>query len=189
MKFRYCWLVAAVALGSGCGKDERDEAARLTKVLTEKQANFASANALEKTFIGSARAWCGGITANGGGKGAVLDENAAVAAELAKNSVAVGAELSQVRQAVDDLSLKEEFTQGVRATLATQLTKRQRYLQDMRALLDQAGPEFLTYHQSKTYKGDLFPGGLGKLESMLDSYAIPNDDVGAALGALKSKYN
>jgi hypothetical protein len=57
----------------------------------------------------------------------------------------------------------------------------------MRALLDQAGPEFLTYHQSKTYAGDLFPGGIGKLDAMLSSYAIPNDDVAAALTALKTK--
>jgi hypothetical protein len=182
-------LLAVAALCTGCGKEERSEAIRLSQALTAKQANFANANALEKSFIGSARAWCGGITANGAGKGEALDQNAAVAAELARNSVAIGAELSQVRQAVDNQSLKSEFPQGVRATLVTQLTKRQRYLQDMRALLEQAGTEFLDYEKSKTYAGDLFPGGLNKLEAMLDRYAIPNDDVKTALAALKEKYN
>ena len=189
MKLRYGWLVVALALGTGCGKEERAEAARLSKVLNEKHANFTTADALEKSFVSSARAWCDGIATNGAGKGAALDQNAAVAAELAKNSVAIGAELSQVRQAVDDQSLKTDYTQNVRAALVTQLTKRQRYLQDMRALLEQAGPEFLTYKQSKAYAGDLFPGGIGKLQALLDRYAIPNDDVAAALATLNSKYN
>ena len=188
MKLTYSWLAVLAVVLVGCGKEERTEASQFSKVLTAKQANFANANTLEKSFISSARDWCGGITANGSGKGAALDQNAAVAAQLAKNAVAIGAELSQVRQAVDDLPLKSEFPQGVRATLATQLTKRQRYLQEMRALLEQAGPEFLTYKANKTYAGDLFPGGLSKLEAMLDRYAIPNDDVGTALTALKTKY-
>src|SRR6266568_3072383 len=138
-------------LFAGCGKEEHNEAVRLTKALTEKQANFASANALEKSFVTSARDWADGIAANGSGKGGALDQNAAVAAQLAKNAVAIGAELSQVRQAVEDLPLQAEFTKGVRSTLITQLTKRQRYLQDMRALLEQAGPEFLTYKVNKNY--------------------------------------
>jgi hypothetical protein len=188
LKLTYSWLAVLAVVLVGCGKEERTEASQFSKVLTAKQANFANANTLEKSFISSARDWCGGITANGSGKGAALDQNAAVAAQLAKNAVAIGAELSQVRQAVDDLPLKSEFPQGVRATLATQLTKRQRYLQEMRALLEQAGPEFLTYKANKTYAGDLFPGGLSKLEAMLDRYAIPNDDVGTALTALKTKY-
>jgi hypothetical protein len=188
LKFVHCCLLAASVLLAGCGKEERSEAARLSKALKEKQPNFANANALEKSFVKSARDWAGGITANGSGKGAALDQNAAVAAELAKNAVAIGAELSQVRQAVDDQTLQAEFTKGVRSTLVTQLTKRQRYLQDMRALLEQAGPEFLTYKANKSYAGDLFPGSVGKLDAMLSSYAIPNDDVGTALTALQTQY-
>lgn len=188
MKFPYFCIAATAIFLVGCGKEERNEALRLSKGLTAKQANFTNANTLEKSFISSARAWCDGIAANGGGKGDALDQNAAVSAELAKNAVAIGAELSQVRQVVDDQTLTAEFTQGVRASLVTQLTKRQRYLQEMRALLEQAGPEFLTYRKSTTYKGDLFPGGIGKLQAMFDRYAIPNDDVGTAIAALKAKY-
>ena len=188
MKLISCSFAALTLLLAGCGKEERTEASQFSKILTAKQANFASANTLEKSFISSARDWCSGITANGSGKGEALDQNAAVAAQLAKDAVAIGAELSQIRQAVDDLTLKSEFPQGVRAALATQLTKRQRYLQEMRALLEQAGPEFLTYKANKSYAGDLFPGSLNKLEAMLDRYAIPKDDVGTALTALKTKY-
>ena len=173
---------------AGCGKEEHSEAVRLTKVLTEKQANFSKAGELEKTFVTSARDWADGILANGSGKGAALDQNAAVSAQLARDAVAIGAELSQVRQAVDDQTLQAQFTKDVRSTLVTQLTKRQRYLQDMRALLEQAGPEFLTYKANKSYAGDLCPGGISKLAAMLGSHAIPNDDVGRALAALKTKY-
>ena len=136
-----------------------DRGVQFSKALTAKQANFATANTLEKSFVASARDWAAASRPMGRGKGDALDQNAAVAAELAKNAVAIGAELSEVRQALDDLeTLKSEFPQDVRSTLVTQLTKRQRYLQEMRALLEQAGPEFLTYKANKSYAGDLFPG-------------------------------
>ena len=48
--------------------------------------------------MNSARAWCTGITTNGAGRGAELEQNAAVATEIAKSAVAVSAQLSQVRQ-------------------------------------------------------------------------------------------
>jgi hypothetical protein len=103
--------------------------------------------------------------------------------------VAISAQLSQVRQAVDGPSLNEEFTQDVRNTLVTQLTKRQRQLQDMRALLEQSAPQFLEYKQSKAYVGDTYPDGVGKLDAMLHSYHAPEDALGTALGALQTKYN
>ncbi len=188
MKYTYCGFMALAVLLAGCGKEEHSEAARMAKALTEKQANFANAGALEKSFVASARDWADGIASNGSGKGAALDQNAAVAAQLAKDAVAIGAELSQVRGAVEDQTLNAQFTKDVRSTLITQLTKRQRYLQEMRSLLEQAGPEFLTYKLNKAYAGDLCPGAVNKLAGMLGSHAIPNDDVGAAITALKGKY-
>ena len=86
-------MLAAAALITGCGKQERTEAVQLAKLLTEKKANFAAANAIEKDFVSSDRAWCGGITANGAGRGVELDQNATVAAELAKSAVAASSEL------------------------------------------------------------------------------------------------
>jgi hypothetical protein len=185
----FCLLLAAVACLAGCGKQERAEAVQLAKALTAQKAGYASSSTIEKDFVESARAWCAGITTNGAGKGAELDQNAAVATQIAKSAVAVSAQLSQVRQVVDDLTLKEEYPREVRNTLITQVTQRQRTLQDMRALLEQSAPQFLQYAKDKTYKGDTYPDGIGKLNTMLGAYKEPADALAAALGALKEKYS
>jgi hypothetical protein len=180
--------MAAVCL-AGCGKQARNEAVQLAKALTAKKADYASSNAIEKDFVSSARAWCGGIVTNGAGRGAELDQNASVAAQIAKSAVAVSAQLGQVREVLDGQPLKEEFPRDVRNTLITQLTKRQRVLQDMRALLEQAAPQFLDYKKVKTYSGDTYPDSIGKLNAMLDTYQEPEDAIATALGALKAKYD
>ena len=185
---RYCLLLAGVAFIVGCGKPGRTEAVQLAKVLAEKKANFASANTIEKDVVSNARAWCGGITANGAGRGLELDQNATVAAELAKSAVAVSTQLSQVRQAVAGQPLKEEYPRDVRDALVTQLTKRQRLLQDIRALLEQSATQFLEYRHSKVYVGDTYPDGIVKLDALLQNYKVPEDAVGTALAALKEKY-
>jgi len=185
---RYGLLLAVAASITGCGKQERIEAVQFAKLLTGKKANFASANTIEKDFVISARAWCGGITANGAGRGVELDQNAAVAAELAKSVVAVSSQLSQVRQAIDGQPLQEEYPQHVRDVLTTQLTKRQRQLQDMRALLEQSAPQFLEYRHSKAYVGDTYPDGVGKLDALVRAYQAPEDALGSALADLQAKY-
>jgi hypothetical protein len=181
-------LLAVAAYLTGCGKQEHNEAVQLAKALTAKKADYISSNTTERDFVNSARAWCAGITTNGAGRGAELEQNSSVAAQIAKSAVAVSAQLSQVRQAVDDLPLKEEYPREVRNTLITQLTKRQRVLQDMRALLEQSVPQFLDYQKIKTYAGDTYPDGIGKLNTMLGTYKEPEDAIGAALTALKTKY-
>jgi hypothetical protein len=181
-------LPAAVACVTGCGKQERNEAVQLAKALNAKKADYASSNTIEKDFVNSARAWCAGITTNGAGRGAELDQNSAVATEIARSAVAVSTQLSQVRQVVDDLALKEEFPKDVRNTLITQLTKRQRALQDMRAQLEQAAPQFLEYRKMKSYAGDTYPDGIGKLNTMMGTYKEPEDAIATALTALKTKY-
>jgi len=184
----FCLLMAAAACLTGCGKQERNEAVQLAKTLTAKKADYASSNAIEKDFVSSARAWCAGITTNGAGRGAELDQNASVATQIAQSAVAVSAQLGQVRQAVDDQPLKAEYPRDVRNALITQLTQRQRLLQDMRALLEQAAPQFLEYKKVKTYAGDTYPDGIGKLNTMLGTYQEPEDAIATALGALKAKY-
>ena len=184
-----CLLVAAAVLIAGCGKQERIEAVQLAKLLTEKKADFAAAGAIEKDVVSSARAWCGGITANGAGRGVELNQNATVAAELAKSAVAASAELSKVRQAVDGQLLSEEYPRSVRNALITQLTNRQRQLQNMRVLLQQSATQFLEYRESKAYAGDSYPDGIGKLDSLLQTYRAPEDAVGTALAALNAKYS
>lgn len=188
MHSRHCLLLAGVALITGCGKQERTEAVQLAKALAETKANFASANTIEKDFVSSARAWCGGITSNGAGRGVELDQNAVVAAELAKSAVAISSQLSQVRQAINGQPLKEGYPRDVRNELTTQLTQRQRLLQDMRALLEQSAPQFLDYRHSKAYVGDTYPGAVGKLDALLRAYRAPEDALGNALAALRAKY-
>jgi hypothetical protein len=183
----HLWL-AAVAVLAGCGKQERIEAVQFAKTLTEKKATFAAADAIERELVSNARVWSANITANGAGRGAALDKNAARASELAKAAVAVSAKLSEVRQAIDDQMLKEEYPRSVRNELTTQLTKRQRLLQDMRALLDQSAPQFLEYKQSRAYAGDSYPDGIAKLDALLGVYKVPQDALGAALAALQTKY-
>ena len=184
-----CGLVAVVACFTGCGGQARIEAVRLTKVLTEKQADFNRANSLENEFVTNAKAWCGGITAGGSGKGIQLDQNAVVATELAKSVVAASAELGHIRQAVSDQPLTEEFPQGVRATLITELTKRQRMLQELRVLLEHSAPQFRQYGLDKKYAGDSYPGEIATLGAFLNAYKGPDDAVGSALSTLKTKYH
>jgi chromosome segregation ATPase len=186
---RYCLLLAAVALISGCGKQERMEAVQFAKALKAAQADFSGAGKTEKDFVTNARAWSGSITANGAGRGAELDQNASVAAELAKYTVSASSQLSQVRHAIDAQQIKEEFTRGVRDDLTTQLTKRQRRLQDLRALLEQSAPQFLQYKTDKSYKGDSYPDAVAKLDKLLSNYTSPDDAVAAALASLKEKYS
>jgi hypothetical protein len=181
-------LLSAVAFLTGCGKQERIEGVQFAKALAKQKANFASANTIEKDLVSSARAWSGGITANGAGRGVELDQNAVVSTELAKSAVAVSSQLSQVRQAIDSQPLKAEYPRNVRNVLTTQLTKRQRMLQDMRALLEQSAPQFLEYRHSKAYVGDTYPDGVGKLDVLLRAYKAPEDALGSALADLQAKY-
>jgi hypothetical protein len=181
-------LLGAVAFLTACGKEERTEAVRLAKVLSEKQADLARANTIEKDFVSSARAWCGGITTNGAGRGVELDQNATVATELAKSTVAISTELGHVRQALSAQSFKEEYPQTVSTELITRLTNRQRLLQEMRALLEKSALQFPEYRRDKTYAGDAYPGEIGKLNAILQAYRAPEDAVSAALAALKAKY-
>ena len=118
-------ILAAVVFASGCGKQERIEAVQLSQVLEKNQANLATANSVEKEFVSGLRGWAGDIIANGAGRGAQLDQNSTVAAQLAKSAAEIGAELGRVRQSFYDLSLKQEYPQTVRDGLITQLATRQ----------------------------------------------------------------
>jgi len=189
VKLRYCWLLAAVALFSGCGKEERTEAVRFSKTLQQKSADFAEANAMEKDFLASARSWCDSIMADGAGRGDQLNQNAAVAKDLAKSAAFISTQVGTVRQAVYDEPIKHEYAQSIRVNLITQLTKRQRLLQESRALLDDSAPGFLDLRLSRDYKGDSYPGGIPKLNVMLEGYSSPADIVADAIKSLKTKYD
>jgi hypothetical protein len=189
MKICYCWLAAAMLFVSGCGKEERREAVGFYKVLVEKRAAFAESNALEKGFVDSVRGWCAAITANGAGVAAQLDQNASVAQDLAKSSAAISAQVGQIRQAVYDRPIQKEFAKGVRSTLIGELTRRQRFLQELRAALQDSAAAFEGFRQSRGYKGDTYPAGIDKLTQLLQSYREPGDALAEAVTALTGKYN
>jgi hypothetical protein len=186
--FAYCLLAGAVFFACGCGKQERSEAVQLAKTLKQQKATFDAANAAEQEFVTKAKAWARGIMESGAGKGAGLDQNAAQAAQFAKDAVAVSTQLSQVRQGIDALTFTEEFPRGVKNELTTQLTKRQRLLHELKTLAEQAGPQFLQYKQMKDYAGDSYPEGITKLDDALRLHMRPEDAVGAALASLQEKY-
>jgi hypothetical protein len=186
MKY-YCALLAAVVFSFGCGKAERREAVGFYKVLAEKHAGFIQSNGLEKEFVGSVRSWCAAMV-NGGGRGKQLDQNESVAQDLAKSASAISAQVGQVRQAVYDLPMEEEFTKGVRSTLIGDLTRRQRVLQDFRAALQESAASFASFRQSREYKGDTYPAGIDKLNQILQRYSEPSDSVADATTALTAKY-
>ncbi|SPE37658.1 conserved hypothetical protein [Candidatus Sulfopaludibacter sp. SbA6] len=189
MRLRYGWLVASVLLSFGCGKEERMEAVRFDKLLTQKKAAFAESNAQEKEFVSGVRGWVAAMTANGAGIGTGLEQNASIAQDLAKSAAAVSAQVGLVRQAVYDLPVQKEFIQGVRNTLIGELTRRQRLLQDIRSALQETAAAFDGFRQSRDYKGDTYPAGIDKLTRILGSYKEPGDAVTDAMTALTAKYN
>jgi hypothetical protein len=192
MHIRKCSLIllaAAAVLLAACGKQERLEAVRFTQTLAAKQTNFTAAGALEKDLIANARGWCDAIAGYGSGRGPELEQNAVVASELAKSAMAASAQLSEVRQAIDAETLTGEFPRGIRSTLTSQLTRRQRALQDMRAMLEESAAEFRQYRQSKSYDGSSYPGAVSKLDALLSAYKTPEDAVGQAMQSLRTKYN
>jgi len=189
VKLRYCWLLAAAALFSGCGKEERAEAVRFSKTLQQKSADFAAANAMEKDFLASARSWCESVMTNGSGRGDQLKQNMAVAKDLSASAAFVSTKVGEVRQAVYDEPIKQEYPQSIRVNLITQLTKRQRFLQEARTLLDDSGPAFLELGLGPGYKGDSYPDAIPKLNVMLEGATSPHDVVGDAIQSLKTKYD
>ncbi len=189
MKKSYLFLiVAAAAVFSGCGGAEHEEAVRFAKILNARQADFSNANRTERQLVEKARAWVANITANGAGKAAALDQNAAVAAELLKAAQDVSAGISQVGVPLNELTLQAQFTKDTRSALSTELTKRQRSLQDLRTALEGLGPAFVALKKLPGYKGDTYPGGITALDTMLQNFRIPEDVVQKALTELKTNY-
>ena len=122
-------------------------------------------------------------------QGKELEQNASVAQDLAKSSAAISAVVGQVRQAIYDQSIQAEFPKGVRSTLIGDLTRRQRFLQDVRSALQDSATAFEGFRQSRGYKGETYPAGIDKLTQILQGYHEPGDSVTEAISALTQKYN
>ena len=189
MKRETCWLVlAASAVLCGCGGAARQEAIDLGKVLTDGRQDFAAANATEKDLVAATQGWAANIAGNGAGTGKQLEQNASVADDLAKSADQVSAHLGVLRKSVYEKPLQKEFIQNVRSTLITQITKRQRSLQDLRGALSDSASAFRELAQTRSYKGGSYPGAVDKINQMLQGYKAPGDVVGDALTALKTEY-
>ena len=126
--------------------------------------------------------------ANGSGSGKVLEQNATIARDFSKSADAISAEVGQVRQAVYNLTMTKDYTQEVRTTLIGQLTKRQRFLQELHMALDDAAKGFDSLGETKGYKGDSYPNAMGKLTTSVQGYRSQNDAVAEALAGLTEKY-
>ncbi|MGD0869937.1 MAG: hypothetical protein ABSB88_10330 [Bryobacteraceae bacterium] len=188
MKIRYGCILAAALVWTGCGRAERKEAVTFCKVLTQKHADFAATNALEKDLLGSTRSWCESIIAAGSGHGKDLSGNADSAKELAQSASLVSRQLGHLRQSLYDQPLRKENVQAIRAKLLSQIQKRQTMLQDVRVALEGAAANFLEFEQSRAYTGDTYPAGIDKLNSMLGGYTGAEDLLGKAIAELKATY-
>ncbi len=188
MSLRYCWLLAAAAFFTGCGKEERGEAVAFCKILEQKRADFTSANKVEKDFLESARTWSDSLMANGGGRAGELEQNAGVAKDLANSASTVSTQLGQVRDAVETMALNKEYLQDIRTGLINKISKRQRLLTEVRAALLESAAGFEEFRQSRAYNGDTYPTGIGKLNALVQGYKGPEDSVAQAIADLKAKY-
>jgi len=188
MKLRFGWLPIALAALCGCGGAAHQEALSLCKILANGHADFLAANAKETELMAATAAWADTIIRSGAGRGGQLEQNAKVAEDLANSADQVGTQVGQLRKAIFDLALQQEFTQGVRSTLTTQLTRRQRTLQELRTALTESAAQFRELSQTRSYKGDSYPTAIDKVNQMAQTAKPPEDVVGQALSALKDKY-
>lgn len=187
MFFRCCVLVGALVL-CGCGRQERAEAVRFWKVLENQRAEFAAFTEQETRFLDGAQSWCGAVMADGAGRGDQLNKHAEIAGQLAKSADVLSGRLGRIRQAVYNEKLESDGTRSVRSTLIDQFAQRQRYLQEVRAMFQEIGPVFVQFRNDRTYTGDTYPGGLGKLNERLLGPRGTRDVLEPAISALKEKY-
>jgi len=181
-------LLASAPIFTGCGRETHREAVALCQVLEKNQPNYNTANGMERDLVASTRGWTETIMTAGAGKGAELTQNAAVAKELAKSADLISTSLGELRKTVYDQDIQKEELQTVRTTINAQISKRQKFLSEIRVVLLETADQFDGLAQSRAYKGDTYPAGIDKLSHMLQSYHSPEDAVRQAIESLKSDY-
>jgi len=181
-------VLASTPLFTGCGKEAHREAAALCQVLERSQPVYNNANGMERDLVTSTRSWTDTIMTNGGGRGAEIAQNAGVARELARSADLISTQLGELRKTVYDQPLKKEELQTVRTAINAQITKRQKFLSEIRIVLMDTGAQFEALGQSRSYKGDSYPAGIDKLSQLLQSYHSPEDAVRQAVESLKADY-
>jgi hypothetical protein len=179
---------AAMLVLAGCQKDERGDAARLQKALTDLQADATTASTLENDVVNRARPWCAGMTAAGAGHDADLDRNTMVAGDLARQAQTAGDRWEAIRKTLVAQRLRAEYPRSVRSELTGQIAKHQAAIEELRTALDEAATKFKAFAQDRTYNGDTVPPVVTNLDHILGRYDPATDDVTAALNELRSKY-
>lgn len=181
-------VLAGGALFTGCGRQAQREATALCQVLEKSQPGYNNANAMERDLVASTRGWTESIMTGGAGRGDELAQNAGVAKELAHSADLISTVLGELRKAAYDQAIQKEDVQAVRSTINAQISKRQKFLSDIRAVLMETATQFEGLGQSRAYKGDSYPAGIDRLSQLLQSYHSPEDAVRQALETLRGNY-
>ncbi len=188
---RWTLLICLTAISpwlTGCGKEARRDATSLCQVLDKNQSAYQISNGMERDLVASARGWVETITTGGAGRGAELSQNAGIARELGHSADLISTQLGELRKAMYDQQLKSEEIQAVRTTVNEQISKRQRFLQEFRIVLQDAAAQFDGFSQSRAYKGDSYPAAIDRLAQVLQAYHSPEDAVREAIQGLKTGY-
>lgn len=181
------WIAACIVL-CGCGRQAHREAGALCQVLVKNQAAYGTANGMERDLVKSTRQWTETMMTGGAGKGLQIAENAGVAKELAHSADIISIQLGELRKTLYDQTVQTEELQAIRSTINTQISKRQKFLQEIRGVLDQTAVQFVALGETRAYKGDSYPAGIDRLVALLQSYHSPEDAVGQAVDSLKADY-
>ena len=182
-----CLSISAVIL-TGCGREAHREAVALCQVLEQNQSAYTNANGMERDLVASSRNWTETIMAKGGGHGVELTGNAAVAKELARSADMISTQLGELRKTVYDQPLQKEELQSVRTAINAQISKRQKFLQEIRVVLQETATQFEGLGETRAYKGDTYPVGIDRLAALLQGYHSPEDAVRQAVESLRNNY-
>lgn len=188
MKLRAAVLLPVCLLAVSCGSKEKDEAVRFAKTLNGLGPAFKVVNAAENEFLDQARRFCADIVTNGAGKASEMEQKAEAALAIAKGAEAPTEKLSEFRRTVNDISLMQEFSGGIRGGIIDTIAKRQRFLHEVKTLFEQAAPQFRALGSSKTYEGDSYPDAISKLNSTLLSYRVSEGTLEEAVKQIKENY-
>jgi hypothetical protein len=179
---------AAMLVLAGCQKDERGDAARLEKALTDVQADATAASTLENDVVNRARPWCGGMAAAGAGHDADLDRNTTMAGDFARQAQTASDRWEAIRKTLAAQRLRAEHPRSVRSNVTAQISKHLAALEELRTSLADAVTQFKAFAQDRTYSGDTVPPVVTNLDHILGRYDPASDEVTAALSELRTRY-
>jgi hypothetical protein len=181
-------LLATGLLFTGCGKQAHRDAVALGEILEKNQSGYNNSNGMERDLIAGTRAWTETIMTRGAGRGLELTQNARVAQQLAKSADLISAQLGEFRKSLYDQPLQQETLQTMRTAINAQITKRQKFLQEIRIVLVDTETQFRELTVRLTYRGDTYSVGIDRLAELVQPYHYPEDIVLHTLQSLRLDY-